>query len=127
MFFMAALEVSTNAVCQFPSRQQALRIRDRALAVDPVRLDVVEPWALDREGTRDQADAAPAVLHLTVVLPHPEPNFRAPVPRRIVPDQQQGRLAFLGQTRQAPRQELGRDLADRAPVDKAQPNAPEIG
>lgn len=57
----------------------------------------------------------------------PRAHFPAGVPARIVPDQHQSTLAFLGQAHHQPFQKLCRDVADRASVDKAKQHLLIVG
>src|SRR4051794_13225844 len=74
-------------------RQPPLRVDDRPLAVDPLRLDRIEPRRLHRQIAGD--DPYPALgLGPAVVRPDPRPRPGADVPGGVVPDQQKRRLAL---------------------------------
>jgi hypothetical protein len=120
--FMGAAEGVADTVDQLGSGEQPSRLDHAALAVEPHRLDGVEPGAFGRQGAGDDADAGAILLDLLVVGTEPGPDLGADVPGGVVPDQQQGRLAVCLESAAAPGQELGGDRADRAAVDEAQPD-----
>ena len=59
-------------------------------------------------------------IDLPVMGTDPGADFHAAVPAGVIPDQEHGPLAFLGQAGEAPGEKLGRDGADGAPVNEAQ-------
>src|SRR5207248_5920506 len=83
--------------------------------------DRVEPGAFGGQIASEQADALAGLLDLAVVLAHPRAHDLRVVPGGVVPDQQHGplaaRLGLLG----TPTQEVNGHRADRAALDKAQP------
>src|SRR4029078_2982825 len=84
-------------------RQLALRLGDGALAVQPFRLDRVEPRRLDRQPPHpDLAPARP--LAPAVVLPAPAADALADVPGGVVPDQHEHALTLGGEARAQPAQ-----------------------
>src|SRR5215210_8847610 len=112
---------------QFARRQQAVRLDHLALGVHPLRLDRVEPGALDRQLTDHQAYPLPARLDLPVMGADPGPDLLADVPGGVVPDQQQRRLAARRRRLAAPVEEDGRYRADRPAVEEAQPDLAQLG
>src|SRR5215208_598569 len=121
MRFVGAVKGRADPLGQVAGGQQAVGFDDPALAVDPLRLDRVQPRRLERQVAVDDPDPAAEPLDGPIVLPDPGADRLADVPGGIVPDQQQGRLAGRLQLGTAPGQELGRDPADRPPVDEPQP------
>src|SRR3954469_24626690 len=94
MIEVFAPEVFADPLADLRRRQLPVRLQDRPLAMDPARLDRVEPRALDRQGAGH--DPHPALtLAPPVMLLDPGPDPPADVPAGIVPDQQQ-RLLPLG-------------------------------
>src|SRR5689334_25080684 len=80
-----ATEISADPLHGFSRRQFAVRFEDGAFAVHPVRLDAVEPRALDRQGT--DHDAHPAfTFDPPIVRPNPGAHPSAVVPGRVVPN-----------------------------------------
>src|SRR5262245_1100218 len=119
-------EVITDPDCDLMGRQQAIWLHDRSLAVDPLRLDRVEPGALDGQATRHDPDTA-FRLDPAIVCLDPGADPLADVPTRVVPDQQQRRLAFGRQAVTDPTQEVLRHLADRPALDKPQQHPVGVG
>src|SRR6478609_4832764 len=66
--------------------QLSIGLDDGALAMQPLRLDRVQPRRLDRQVAHPDL-AAPLPLDLAVVCPDPAPHPLAGVPGRVVPDQ----------------------------------------
>src|SRR5512147_409253 len=91
-----ALEVLADPFLHFGRRQLPVRLQDRALAVDPARLDRVEPRALDRQVTDPDPNPALA-FHPPIPLLDPRTHPLADVPAGVVPDQQQRRLPLRRQ------------------------------
>ena len=94
--FMGTPEVGADAVVQFACRQQPVWLDHVALAVHPVRLDVVKPGGLGQQITRNQVDALASAFDLLGMGTDPGADFLADVPAGVVPDQEQGAFAFLG-------------------------------
>ena len=121
MGFMGAAVNRAHTRGEFGHVQQAIGFHDLALGMKPRRLDRIEPGALDRQGTDNQAHAAAALLDLMIVPPQPGTDELGVVPGGVVPHQQHGALAARRGLCGAPRQDVDRDGADRPAVDEAQP------
>src|SRR5260221_6656430 len=120
---MRAGKVAADTVGHLVGREQPRRFDDRALAVDPLGLNGVEPGTLDRQTADEEAHAVPIVLDLAVVGPDPGADRLADMPGGVVPDHHPDRHALLLQLGVAPRQEGDGDGADRPAIHKAQPDA----
>src|SRR4051794_7549996 len=123
---LLAAIVGADPVDDLRRRQRAVRLDDRSLAVDPLRLDPVQPGRLHRQRARHDPDPAlglgPAVLPLD-----PGPYSLADVPTGVVPDQQQRPLAPLRQSLADPTQIVFGDLAHRAAVNESDHHAAAVG
>src|SRR5262249_23608993 len=99
--------------------EEAIRLGDRPLAVDPLPLDVVEPGALRRQAAGHDANAS-VLSGRPVVSPDPAPDEGAGMPAGVVPNPQPRLLAFGRQFSAGPRKEGQRQLArisrSRAPL-----------
>jgi hypothetical protein len=107
---------------QFCHTQLPIRFSNRSLAMDPFGRAPIEPWALARQRTHDHAAAA-CLLDVPVVPLEPRTHGLADVPRRMVPDQPQGRVAFSCQPCRQPCETLGRHRPDWPPISKAEEQA----
>jgi len=110
-----------HAVGQFGGGEQAVGLEHLALAMQPFGLDRIEPRALDRQVTDEQADTVTRALDLPVVRPDPGTDDLGVVPGGVVPDQQDGALALSRSLGGAPVQEVDRHGAHGAAVDETQP------
>src|SRR4051794_31415848 len=81
-------EGGTDPLLHLARGEQPGGLHDASLAVDPLRLDRVEPRALDRQPAGHDAHPTVAVGTL-VVRPQPAPDRGAAVPAGVVPDQDQ--------------------------------------
>ena len=115
-----------DPVHELVGRQRPIRLNDRPLAVQPARLDRIEPGALHRQPTHQDPDPAGA-LHRAVMRPNPRPHRSADMPGSIVPHQHPYALAFRGEPVGPPGQKVGGDAADRATLDKAQQHSILVG
>src|SRR5262245_53018565 len=114
-----------DALLDLCGGQLAGRLNDRPLAVQPLRLDRVQPRRLDRQPT--DADLAAALpLDLAVVRPDPAPYALADVPTGVVPDQHEDLLTLPGETRAQPVEEVLRHLADRSALHETQQHRPAV-
>lgn len=114
-------EGGTDSLLQFLRGEQPGRFEDAALAVDPQRLDRIEPGALAGQEAGNDAHPARAMGALIVGADRLA-DRPAAMPRGVVPDQHQGGEARRGQVLAAPRQELGGDRTGRAAIHEAQPD-----
>jgi len=121
MGFMGTAIDGAHTLREFVQVQQARGLHDLALGMQPFWLDGIEPGALDRQGTDQQAHAAARALDLPIVRTDPGANDVGVVPGRVVPDQQHGVFAARRGLCGAPRQEVNRDGAHGPAVDEAQP------
>src|SRR5262249_40401021 len=93
MGFMGTAIDRTYTVRQFRSGEQAVRLRDLALAMHPLGFNRVEPRTLAGQEAGDQAHALAGLLDLPIVLAQPGAHDLAIMPGGIVPDQQDRALA----------------------------------
>src|SRR3954465_10189102 len=105
-----AVIVAADPLLDLRRRQLTLRLDDGTLAVDPLRLDRVEPRRLHRQVAGDDPHA-PLGLRPAVVRLDPGPDPAADVPGGVVPDQEQGTLALGREPRARPGEEVLGDLA----------------
>jgi len=113
--------VRTDTRFQFCCAQEAIGFRDGSFAMDPLRLDRVQPWAFHRQPGGDNPHAALTRFHLLVVEADPRADSLTGMPRGVIPDEQQGGEALLRQAVAAPGQKIGRHGADGAPSHKPEP------
>lgn len=122
MIFVGAAEGGADAIRQFVSREETGRFDHPTLPVDPLGLDRIEPGALGRQWAGNDANSLAAQFDLSIVGADPRPDFPTEMPGGVVPHQQPRFLALRREFLGAPGQELGRDIADGAPRDEAQPD-----
>src|SRR5207248_11761000 len=89
MLLVGAIQRGACTLRRLPGRQQAARLDGAALAAGPLRLDRVEPGALDGQLADDEAHAAALLFDAAIVVAHPGPYLPADVPAGVVPGQQQ--------------------------------------
>src|SRR5215210_2389900 len=116
MLVMRTSEGSANSVGEFVSPQQTVRFDDLALAVNPFRLDGIEPWTLFGQKAAYDPHPFAAVFDAAVVLAEASSDLFGDVPARVVPDEKQHFLARRLELLQAPLKKLGRYGAYRPPV-----------
>lgn len=100
-------------------REQAIGFNDSPFAMDPLRLDGIEPGTFRWEQKGQDAHTFAFLLDQLVMLPYPGTHLEAFMPGSVIPDQQPGRLALGLQPRATPLQKLGGDGADRTACDEA--------
>lgn len=122
MGFMDTTIGCTDPLREFIRREQTCWLDHAPFAMDPMRLDGIEPRTFHRQQTRHNPHAAVALDPL-IVLANPLSDFVTAMPRGVVPDQQPRRLAHRLQPIAAPRQELRRDPADGPPIHEPQPES----
>ena len=107
---MLAPEIVANSFDQFFSCKLSLRLYYSLLPMYPMRLDWIQPRALDWQSVSKYSHPAFS-LHPLVVLLDPSTHFPALVPGGIVPHQHQHSFAFFSQPPTGPFKEAGRGLA----------------
>ena len=80
MRLVSAVEMLADPVGQLGGRQQPRRLDNGALAVQPLGLDRIEPWALARQVARQDAHALARPFDLTVVRADPGAHELADMP-----------------------------------------------
>src|SRR5512147_1073730 len=109
--------MSTDAVHNVLSVSLPIRLADGPLAVEPCRLDRVQPRTPRRKLAGDDAHATVA-FRLGIVLLDPAPNLLADVPGGVVPDEGPDPLAAGSQMLAHPGQEAYRDVRTGRPLTK---------
>src|SRR4051794_25605716 len=122
MRLMGAAVGIGDALGELIDGEQAVGFEDAALAMDPGRLDGVEPRALDGQVAGDDADAVAAPLDLSVVVTDPGPDLLTDVPGGVVPDQEQGLFAVGMELPAAPVEVVDGDGAHGPTIHEAQPH-----
>ncbi len=118
MLNILAREVGADTPDEFCFAQEPIRFGDCPLGVDPLWLDSIQPWALDRQ-LAEQDSHATLTLGLPVMGANPRADFLADVPTGVVPHQQQRLLAVGLQQRADPSEEGGRHRAHGTTVNEA--------
>src|SRR5438132_1963494 len=117
MRFARTVEGRTDALFELASGEQPCGFDDFALSMDPLGLDGIEPGALDRQGTGDNAHTVLFLFHLLIVGAQPRLNGVTAMPRRIIPHQKEDVLALSYELGAAPVQEGNRHRTQRPAVD----------
>ena len=100
--------IVTDARDQLRSSQLASWLNNCPLAMYPMRLNAIQPRAFRRQLTND--DSHPTFgLYFPIVCSQPATHRLRDMPRGIIPDQQQGFLAFFGQSATDPIEKLCRN------------------
>ena len=86
MWLAVIAQASADSLFHFGGRQEAVRFHNPALGMDPVRLNAVEPGALDGLVTRQETDSRAGLLDLAIVALNPGPHGAAPMPRGVIPN-----------------------------------------
>src|SRR5215204_1803915 len=97
--------IGTDSRDQLRSRQLASWLNNGPLAVDPMRLNAIQPRAFRRQLTNDYSHPT-FLLGFPIACPHPATHRLRDMPRCIIPYQQQGFLAFFDQSATDPIEEL---------------------
>ena len=108
---MRAPVIGVHAVGHLLGAEQACRLNDGALAMDPFRLNRVEPGALDWQTTHQETHAEALPLDGAVVRANPGTYRVTDMPGGVVPDQDPDRNAQGRQLTAAPGQKLRGDRA----------------
>ena len=77
--------MGTNTLNQLLSRKQPVGFNHSSFAMDPLRLNWVEPGTLRRQTKRQDADALALSFHLRVVFAYPGAHDLADCARRHYP------------------------------------------
>ena len=80
MGFMRASIIRTDPVSPLLGGQYARGFHHRALAVNPLGLDGVQPRAFTGQPAWENADSTPQLFDLTVVVAEPGPNHLTGMP-----------------------------------------------
>src|ERR1700741_4490739 len=90
MSFLSTAIISIDTLPNLPRTEQPIGFDDRPFPMYPLRLNGIQPRALDRQPASEDADTLAGLLDVLIMLPQPPPDLVADVPRRVVPDQQHG-------------------------------------
>ena len=88
MRFHGARIVQAYALFQFGSAQQPIRFRDGPFAMDPLRLNRIQPGAFHRQTAGDNPYASLARFYPLIVGVDPRADRLAGVPRGVIPEEQ---------------------------------------
>ena len=113
--------IGTDARAQLRSRQLAPWLSDGPLAVDPMRLNAIQPRAFRRQLTHDDSHS-PLLLGFPIVCSRPATHRLRDRPRGIIPYQQQCLLAFLDQSSTDPLEKLCRNTRHWPATHEPQPD-----
>src|ERR1700680_4137429 len=89
--------VGTHPSFQFVSTQETIRFGNVAFAMNPLRLNRVEPGTFGWQEARQDAHSQPGLFDGLVVVAYPGANGLAFVPGGIIPNQDQSRFSLGGQ------------------------------
>src|SRR5690349_22400460 len=83
---------------EFLRGQEPSRFNSRSLAMNPLWLDPIEPWTLERQPARDDAyplfAGVSALQYGLIVLTQPGSYLLAHVPGRVIPNEHQRLFAL---------------------------------
>lgn len=123
---MRTTKVIINALPGLLCRQFPLRLHNGSLAMDPTRLNGIEPGALDRQQAGE--DSYPALSPGSNVMSfEPVSDPLTDVPGGVIPYQEQGLLTFPLQFLADPLQEGYAHLTDGTAFHEAQQHSPGVG
>src|SRR5215510_5088766 len=122
MLSMFTAIVGIDPLFEFCGTQQAVGFRNGPFPMHPFWFNRVEPQTFAWQWADHEAHTHSTALDLPIVLTQPVPHRLAPVPGRIVPDQQQGGKTLGGELCGAPRQKIDRDGTHGTPRDKPEPH-----
>src|SRR4030095_577004 len=114
--------VGINTCFEFVRAQQPIRFRHGPLAMDPFRLNGVEPRTFAGQVAAHETHPDCAALDPLIMLAYPVPHGLATVPRGVIPDQQQRGEALGCELGRAPGQKIDRDRTHRAPGHTPEPH-----
>src|SRR5512147_1256338 len=86
MWLAVIANASADSLFYFGGRQEAVWFHNPALGMHPVRLNAVEPGALDGQVTRQETDSLAGLFDLAIVTLNPDPHSAAAMPRSVIPD-----------------------------------------
>jgi hypothetical protein len=101
---VSTAEGPANPVGELVSTKQPLGLNDLAFAMDPLRLDRIEPRTLSGQQTRHYPDPMAGGFDLAVVGVDPASDLSAFMPACVVPDKKQCLFAPLPEPVAAPRE-----------------------
>src|SRR5215218_4246373 len=93
MIVMRTTERPTHPVGEFVRAEQAVKLHDPSLPMNPLRLNGVQPRALLREEATHDPHPLAAPFDPPVVPSEPSPDLFGDMPRGVVPDEEQNFLA----------------------------------
>src|SRR5215210_4634375 len=125
MLVMSTTKRPAHPVGEFIRAQQSVELHDLALAMNPFRLDGVQPRTLLREQATDDPHPTAALLYFSVVFAEPSPHLPGDVPACVVPDEKQGLLAKSFEPLAAPREKPRAYGTDGPAVDEPYPHVVE--
>src|SRR5919112_3625653 len=123
---MSAAEDPANPVGELVSTEQPLGLNYLTFAMNPLRLDGIEPWALGGQQTRQYPDPMAAGFDLAVVGGDPASHLMAFMPGGVVPDKKQSFLTPLSEPVATPPKKPCGYGAHRAAVHEPQPGLFEL-
>src|SRR5215211_3017818 len=121
MLVMRTTEDPADSVGELISSKQSLGLCNLAFAVDPLRLDCIEPWALGGQQARYYPIPKAAGFDFSVVRCASVSHLSAFVPTCVVPDQEQDLLAYRLEPVATPPEKLRGYGAHWAAVHEPQP------
>ena len=122
MRFTLTAIVGIDPCFQFVRIQQPVRFRDGPLAMDPFRLNRIEPRTFAGQRADDETHPHRALLDLLIVLTDPVSHRVTTVPGGVVPDQAQRGEALRRELSRAPGEKRDGDRTHGTPHDKPPPH-----
>jgi hypothetical protein len=111
--------IGTDPSFQLLSTQNTVSFRNIAFAMNPLRLDWVEPRAFGGQEARENTHALPGLLDRSVMALEPGTNNLTFVPRGVIPDEHKSCDRLCSQMLATGSQKVNRDRADWTTVDEA--------
>ena len=115
MRFVRTGKDATNTISQFLSGQRPVRFQHLSFAMHPLRLDWIQPGALNWQVAKQDTDTLSALFDLPVVLMDPGSYHLANMPRSIIPNQDQHPEVHFSHFLTCPLQKLDRNCTNRIP------------
>ena len=122
MRFWLTTIIGIDTRFEFVGTQQLVCFRHSPLAMDPFRLDRIEPRTFAGQRADDETHPHRAPLDLLIMLSEPPPHRLTAVPGGVIPDQPQRREALGCELGSAPRQERHGDRTPGAPRPEPPPH-----